>query len=119
MKKVLIADDSLFMRKVLKDLLTPRYQIVEANSGPSALKQIEKERPDLVLLDIVMPEGEEAGVKALRTLRKSHPDLPVIIITAVGQNAVKQTCQNLGVTDYIVKPFEDQQIRTVVERCLG
>ena len=66
-KKILIADDSLFMRKVLKDILSKKseYEIVEANSGANTEQQFKKEKPDLVLLDIIMPDGEEEGIRVL------------------------------------------------------
>ena len=87
-KKILVADDSLFMRMTLKNNLPEEYEIVEADSGANALEQFEKEKPDLVLLDIVMPEGEEEGVRVLKKIMKNNPQAQVVMITAVGQEAI-------------------------------
>lgn len=119
MKKILIVDDSLFMRMMLKDKLPQGLEIVEADSGIQALKQFKKEKPDLILLDIVMPEGEEEGVRVLEKIMKDDPDAQVVMITAVGQEAVMEECKKLGAKDYIVKPFNENQITETVEKCLA
>ena len=119
MKKILIADDSLFMRMTLRDSLPKGYEIVEADSGPKTLELFEKERPDLVLLDIVMPEGEEEGVRILREIMQSDAEAQVVMITAVGQEAVVNQCKKLGAKDYIVKPFDEKQVAETVEKYLS
>ena len=119
MKKILIADDSLFMRMTLKDNLPEGYEVVEADSGAKALEQFKKEKPDLVLLDIVMPEGEEEGVKVLREIMQSDPQACVVMITAVGQEAIIEECKKLGARDYIVKPFDEKQVAETIQKCLG
>ena len=119
MSKILIADDSLFMRKILKDMLSEKYEIVEADSGTAALEQFEKENPDLVLLDIIMPGGEEEGVTALRSIMKKDPDAQVIMITAVGQDAMIEECRKLGAKDYIIKPFNEELIAGAVGKYLA
>lgn len=118
MSKILIADDSLFMRKILKDILSEQYEVIEADSGAKALEQFEKENPDLVLLDIIMPEGEEEGVKVLRTIIEKDPEAQVVMITAVGQEAIIEECRKLGAKDYIVKPFDAKRVAEIVERYL-
>ena len=119
MSKILIADDSLFMRKVLKDILSERHEVIEADSGAKALEQFEKENPDLVLLDIIMPEGEEEGVKVLRTIIEKDPEAQVVMITAVGQDSIIKQCKELGAKDYIVKPFDAKSVVETVEKCLA
>ncbi len=119
MKKILIADDSLFMRMTLRDNLSKDYEIVEADTGAKALELFEKERPDLVLLDIVMPEGEEEGVGVLGQIMQSSPEAQVVMITAVGQEAIIDQCKKLGAKDYIVKPFDEKQVTETVERYLA
>jgi len=136
MKKILIADDSLFMRNILKDILVKvlgasekgnpafgqnpadGFKILEAASGPEALKQFETERPDLMLLDIIMPEGEEEGIKVLLRVMKRDPNQRVIMITAVGQDEIKEKCKKLGARDYIMKPFNEEQIAETVRKHL-
>ena len=136
MKKILIVDDSLFMRKVLEDILVkalgasekgnPAYgqktaggfKILEAASGAEALKQFKREKPDLIMLDIIMPEGEDEGITVLRTVMKSNPDQRVIMITAVGQDLMKEECEKLGAVDYIMKPFDEELVAETVRKQL-
>lgn len=119
MSKILIADDSLFMRRILKDILSEHYEIVEAKSGAKALEQFEKENPDLVLLDIIMPEGEEEGVMVLRSIIEKNPEAQVVMITAVGQDAIIDRCRKLGAKDYIVKPFDTKLVTETAEKYLS
>lgn len=118
-KKILIADDSLFMRMTLRNNLIGEYEIVEADSGAEALEQFEKEKPDLVLLDIVMPQGEEEGIRVLKEIMKNHPQAQVVMITAVGQEAILEECKKLGAKDYIVKPFDEKLVNETVEKYLS
>jgi len=118
-KKILIADDSLFMRMTLRSNLIKEYEIVEADSGVEALEQFEKEKPDLVLLDIVMPQGEEEGIRVLEEIMKNDPQAQVVMITAVGQEAIIEECKKLGAKDYIVKPFDEKLINETVEKYLS
>jgi len=118
-KKILIVDDSLFMRMILRNNLIKEYEIVEADSGVEALKQFEKEKPDLVLLDIVMPQGEEEGIKVLEEIMKNDPQAQVVMITAVGQEAIIEECKKLGAKDYIVKPFDEERVNEMVEKYLS
>ena len=119
MKKILIADDSLFMREVLKNVLSKDYAIIEADSGAETEEQFKKEKPDLVLLDIVMPEGEEEGVRVLENVMQDAPQAKVIMITAVGQDAIIEECKKLGARDYIVKPFDEVEVVKMVEKYLS
>ena len=119
MKKILIADDSLFMRMTLKNHLPKGYEVVEADSGAKALKLFQEEKPDLVLLDIVMPEGEEEGIRVLREIMKNEPQACVVMITAVGQETIIEECNKLGARDYIVKPFDEKQVVDTVQKHLS
>jgi len=118
MKKILIADDSLFMRKMLKDILSDKYEIVEADTGIKAEEQIKKEKPDLVLLDIIMPEGEEEGIIVLKKVMKASPKAKVVMITAVGQDTIIEECKKAGASDYIIKSFDKEKVITTVEKYL-
>ena len=119
MKKVLIVDDSLFMRRVLKDLLQDVCAVVEAGSAATALEQYGAEHPDLVLLDIIMPGGDEAGIGVLKSLMGAHPDARVVMVTALGQNVILEQCRKLGARDYITKPFDEQKVRQIVAQQLA
>ena len=119
MKKVMIVDDSMFMRQVLRDLLPDACEIIEAESAPKAVELFQAERPDLVLLDIIMPDEEQAGIGVLRKLKEIEPDVQVVMISALGQDVIMEQCRKLGVREYIAKPFDDKKVRETVERCLG
>lgn len=122
MKKILIADDSLFMRMILKDIISRMRDeciIVEADSGKSALELFKKENPDLILLDIIMPGSEDEGLKVLGKVIKADPKANVVMITAVGQDMVIEECKRLGAKNYIVKPFDEKQIVETVGKYLG
>lgn len=118
-KKILIADDSLFMRTMLRDILSDKYKIVEAGTGLKAEQQFKKEKPDLTLLDIIMPEGEEEGIRVLQKIGEANPGARVVMITAVGQDAVITKCKKLGAVDYIVKPFDREEVIKTVQKYLG
>ena len=119
MKTVMIVDDSMFMRQVLRDLLPDSCRVTEADSGAKAVEMFEAERPDLVLLDIIMPEEEQAGIGVLRKLKEIDPEVQVIMVTALGQDTIIEQCRELGVSEYITKPFDDRKVRETIERCLG
>ena len=118
-KKILIADDSLFMRRMLKDILADKYEIVEAAGGKKAEEQFKEKNPDLVLLDLIMPEGEEEGIRVLKEIIKTNPEARVIIITAVGHDLMMEECKKLGARDYIIKPFDEEHVLETVEKYLG
>ena len=121
MKKILIADDSLFMRKVLMDIIssmTGKYKIIEAYSGAKALEMNKKEKPDLILLDIIMPESEEAGLNALKKIMKADPESKVVMISAVGQDSVIEECKKHGASAFITKPFDESRITKTIEKYL-
>ena len=122
MKKILIVDDSLFMRSVLKDILSKlndEHQIIEAGSGATALEIFKKEKPDLILLDIIMPGGEEEGIQVLQKIMKNNSKIKIIMISAVGQDLIVQKCKRLGAKDFIMKPFDKEQIVKTAEKWLN
>lgn len=118
-KKILIADDSMFMRKMIENILSSKYEIIQADSGATTLELFEKEKPDLTLLDIVMPDRDEEGVEVLKKIMKDHSEAKVVMVTAVGQDAVIKECKKLGAIDYITKPFDEQKVIETVEKYLS
>jgi len=118
MKKILIADDSEYHRARLKAMLSTEYSIVEADTGDKSREAYKREKPDLVLLDIVMPEGDEEGLQVLRDLKKMDPDVRVIMVSAVGANRVIHECEALGVGEYIEKPFNKDQVLRLIDKHL-
>lgn len=119
MRSILIADDSLFMRKALKDILAGRYAIIEADSGRKCLEEFARVRPDLVLLDVVMPEGDEEGIRVLGSIMAIAPSTSVVMISALAQEkAVVDECTRLGARGFILKPFDAAQVLRMVEECV-
>jgi len=117
MAKILIADDSAFMRKMLKDILTEGgYQdFLEAGDGNEAVKLVVAEKPDLLVLDIIMPELDGIGV-----LEKIDPKrTPVLVVSAVGEEEMVDKAEKLGVIGYMVKPFEKEKVLEAVKKVLG
>jgi two-component system chemotaxis response regulator CheY len=118
MKKILIVDDSMFMRMTLRNNLPKGCEVIEADTGAKALEQFKEQKPDIVLLDIVMPEGEEEGISVLQRIMKSDPNACVIMITAIGQDVIMNQCKELGAKDYIVKPFDEKEVADKVGKYL-
>ncbi len=124
MASILIVDDSKFMRKVLSDILTKGgHEIVgEAENAKEALELREKLKPDLVTLDIIMPEVEGVdAVSAIRAMRQADPHVEVVMVSSVGQEKVMEECLREGAADFVVKPFSPADIvgtvAAVMKRC--
>ena len=117
MSKILIAEDSTFMRKVLSDILVKAGfgDLVEAEDGKKALEKFNSEKPDLVLLDIIMPEMD--GIAVLKEIMPKGAR--VLVVSAVGQDDMIKQAKELGVNGYIVKPFEETQVIEEVKKILG
>lgn len=114
--KILIVDDSVFMRMILKNTLTKNgfNDIVEARNGLEAIEAFQRYKPDLVFLDIIMPEND--GINALKRILDIDKDAEVVMLTAVGQEESRKECLRLGAVDYIVKPFGEQRVVEVLQR---
>lgn len=113
-KKILVADDAAFMRALIKDALIKNgyTDILEAADGAIACEIYEKEKPDLVILDITMPN--KTGMDALKDIKESDPAAKVIMCSTMGQDLIVVDALKLGALDFIVKPIKaDKVIRTV------
>lgn len=117
-KKILIVDDSLLIRKILRDLLEKEYEVVEADSCDQAIEMFAKEKPDLTFLDIIMCGGEEEGIRALKEIIKIDSKARVLMISAVGRASIIKECKNIGAVDYIIKPFDEDEILKLLEKYL-
>lgn len=118
MAKILITDDSLFMRTSLKAMLqSSGYEICEAANGIEMLRVYEEELPDVVTLDITMPEMD--GREALRQLRAKHPDAKVIMCTAMGQKTMVLEAIRDGALNFLVKPFEKSKVLDSISKALN
>ncbi|HHX10128.1 MAG TPA: response regulator [Firmicutes bacterium] len=117
MAKILVADDAMFMRNRTSKLLTANgYEVVEASNGEEAVKRYFEEKPDVVLMDITMPEMD--GIEALKQLKAEDPDVKVIMVTAMGQQSMVLEAIKAGARDFVVKPFDpDQLLEAVRKQC--
>jgi len=118
-KKILVVDDALFMRAMLKKVLNEAgfEQVIEAVDGEEADLVYEKEKPDLVLMDISMPKLN--GIEALKRIKKRDPEALVIMCSAVGQEAMIIEAMDAGAYEFIVKPFKPEQIIRSIKAALG
>lgn len=117
--KILIVDDALFMRAMLKKILNEAgyTQIFEAANGAEACAVYEAQKPDAVLMDISMPEMN--GIDALKAIVREDPEAVVVMCSAVGQEAMIVEAVQSGALDFIVKPFKPEQIVQAVETALA
>jgi two-component system chemotaxis response regulator CheY len=117
--KVLIVDDALFMRNMLRDIFVKGgYSIVgEAANGVEAVEKFQEFKPDLVTMDIVMPL--KSGIEALQEINLIDPNARVVMCSALGQDALVVEAVEAGARDFIVKPFQEQRVLDVVRRVLG
>lgn len=118
MAKVLIVDDASFMRMTIKQMLEKNGHetVGEAGDGIEAVKKFIEVKPDVVLLDITMPEMN--GVEALKRIKELEPTAKVIICSAMGQQAMVAQAIQSGAKDFIVKPFEADRLIAAVERVM-
>ncbi|MDQ0203769.1 response regulator [Pectinatus haikarae] len=117
--KVLVVDDAAFMRMMVKDILSKNgYEIVgEAENGAVALAKYQELKPDLVTMDITMPEMD--GITAVKEIKKADPNAKVIMCSAMGQQAMVIEAIQAGARDFIVKPFQPDRVLEAVRKAVG
>jgi len=117
--KVLIVDDAAFMRMMVRDILTKNgYEVVgEAGDGAQAVEKYRELKPDLVTMDITMPEMD--GIQALKEIKKIDPNARVIMCSAMGQQAMVIDAIQAGAKDFIVKPFQADRVIEAIKKTLG
>lgn len=115
MKRVLIVDDGSFMRTLIKGILTKHcYDVIgEAEDGLQGVEKYEELGPDLVTMDITMPHMD--GIEALRNIMEIDPDASVIMISAMGQEVYIKEAIRLGAKSFVVKPFDEATLLSVLE----
>ena len=118
-KNILICDDAAFMRMMIKDILTKNgYNIAgEAENGAKAVEKYNELKPDLVLMDITMPEMD--GIEALKKIKAGDPNAMVIMCSAMGQQAMVIESIQSGAKDFIVKPFQAARVIEAVKKVIG
>ncbi len=119
MARIVIADDALFMRTVVKKALAGGgHEVIgEAENGRQAVELVANLSPDLVLLDITMPELD--GISALQEIIQANPAARVIMCTALGQQDKVRLALTSGARDYVVKPFDQAKLLDAVNRALS
>ena len=114
---IAIVDDDEIVRRALGRLLaTLSYRPVEFESGEAFVSTLERQRPDCVLLDLHMPGLDGLGV--LRRTREASPGVPVIMITAVDQEGVSESCIAAGARDCLLKPLSREALHLAIQSAL-
>ena len=116
---VLVCDDAIFMRTMIADILSQAgYEVVgEAETGVQAVERYRQLKPDLVTMDIVMPDM--SGIEAVRAICLEDPDARILMCSAMGQQALVVEAIQAGAKDFIVKPFQPSRVLEAVQRVLG
>ncbi len=117
-KRILIVDDSFYMRTMLKNMLTDAgYDVVgEAANGQQALEMAVATTPDLITLDVILPDN--TGLDVLKGIRQQQPDAKVVMCSAVGQETIVNEAIESGALAYIVKPFSEERVLEIVGSAL-
>ena len=116
---VLVCDDAIFMRTMISDILSQAgFEIVgEAESGLQAVEKYKVLKPDLVTMDIVMPDM--GGIEAVREICKGDPEAKILMCSAMGQQALVVEAIQAGAKDFVVKPFQPSRVLEAVQRVLA
>jgi two-component system chemotaxis response regulator CheY len=114
-----VCDDAIFMRTMISDILTQAgYEVVgEAETGTQAVEKYKQLKPDLVTMDIVMPDM--GGIDAVREIVQGDPSARVLMCSAMGQQALVVEAIQAGAKDFVVKPFQPSRVLEAVQRVLG
>lgn len=117
-KRILIVDDAAFMRMMIKNILLKNgYEIVgEAENGKMAVNLYSETKPDLVTMDITMPEMD--GIEAVKAIRSTDSSASIIMCSAMGQQSMVMDAIQAGAKDFIVKPFQQDRLLQAIERVL-
>jgi two-component system chemotaxis response regulator CheY len=117
--KVLVVDDAAFMRMMIKDILRKGgYEVIgEAEDGARAIERYKELKPDLVTMDITMPDMD--GITAVKEIRKIDPNAMIIMCSAMGQQAMVIDAIQAGARDFVVKPFQPERVIEAVRKVLS
>lgn len=117
--RVLVVDDAAFMRMMLKDILTKNgFEVVgEAENGKDAVEKYKELKPDVVTMDITMPEMD--GVTAVKEIKKIDPNAKIVMVSAMGQQAMVIDSIRAGASDFVVKPFQPDRVLEALHKVLG
>lgn len=118
-KNILIVDDAAFMRMMIKEILSKNgFEVVgEANDGLDAIEKYKELKPDLITMDITMPEMD--GIAALKEIKKIDSNAKIIMCSAMGQQSMVIDAIQAGAKDFIVKPFQADRVIEAITKALG
>jgi len=116
---ILVVDDAAFMRMMIKDILVRNgYNVIgEAENGRKAVEKYKELNPDLVIMDITMPDMD--GIQAVKEIKKIDPKATIIMCSAMGQQAMVIESIQAGAKDFIVKPFQADRVLEAIKRVAG
>lgn len=118
MAKILIVDDAEFLRvRITKMLSGEGFEVFEAENGVKAVSSYKEVRPDMVLMDVTMPEMD--GLTALKEIRSFDSQAKVVMLTALGQESVVLEAIKSGARDFVVKPFERDRVMSAIHKLIG
>lgn len=119
MAKVLIVDDAAFMRMMIKDILEKNgFEVVgEASNGLKAVELYKSENPDIVTMDITMPDMD--GIEAVKAIKAFDPSAKIIMCSAMGQQSMVMDAIKSGARDFIVKPFQADRVLEAIRKAIG
>ncbi|SHJ01479.1 response regulator [Desulfofundulus thermosubterraneus] len=118
-KRILVVDDAAFMRMMIKNIVTKNgYEVAgEAENGKQAVEMYAELKPDIVTMDITMPEMD--GIEAVKAIRAIDPNASIVMVSAMGQQAMVMDAIQAGARDFIVKPFQQDRLLQAIERVLA
>lgn len=114
--KILVVDDEVGVRESLKMIFNDNYEVLEASNGKDALMILQERRPDVIILDIIMPHMN--GVVVLNEIKRIERQLPVIVISAIKDTAIGKEAMRLGAFSYLTKPLDVIELEQLVQRAL-
>jgi len=117
--RVLVVDDAIFMRRMISDILKASGMEVagEAENGSEAVKKYDELKPDLVTMDIIMPEMN--GIEAVKKIVSLDPKAKIVMCSALGQQALVQEAMAAGAEDFLIKPFNPSRVVEVIAKVLN
>ena len=118
MPKVLVVDDAAFMRMRCKKMLVGKgFDVVEAANGIEAISDYKQSHPDMVLMDITMPDLD--GLAALKEIKTMNPSAKVAMVTTMSQQALVMEAPKTGAMDFVIKPFDQKQVLATIKKALS
>jgi len=117
MKRIMVVDDAEFMRTSIKIMLeSEQFDVLEAEDGNEAVEKYKEARPDVVTMDITMPG--KTGLEAIKEIREFDPNAKIIVVTAMGTEFMIRDAIQLGASNFIIKPFDEEQLLEVIKKLL-